>query len=179
MDLCIQRHCHHSHAVTAVLFLGNLIVTGSLDGAVSLINILFSELVERINLPMKCGGVTCISSSSADAASGTFVAGTDSGRLAKVSFSDLEVSETPRALALMLTGSLVQVVTCRAHAGAVTRVDATTLARNRVVTSGADGCIRVCEAAALERALVCIRVHSGSVTTFVCFSDGTMWTGGA
>ena len=92
MDLCIQRHCHHSHAITCVAFLGNLIVTGSLDGTVSLISILFSELVERINLPEKCGGVTCISPSSADSATGTFIAGTASGRLVRVSFSDMRVS---------------------------------------------------------------------------------------
>ncbi len=91
MDLCIQKHSHHSHAITSVLFLGNLIVTGSLDGAVSLVNMLFSEVVERINVPVKCAGVTCLCRSSDDSATGTFIAGTESGRLVKVSFSEHEV----------------------------------------------------------------------------------------
>ena len=85
MDLCIQRHNHHSHAVTCVLFTGNLIVAGSLDGAVSFINILFSEVIQRINVPTKCRGVTCVSELGAESANGTFIVGTESGRLVKVS----------------------------------------------------------------------------------------------
>ena len=91
-DLCIQSHSHHSHAITAVSFFGNLLVTGSLDGSVSLINIHFSEVVDRISVPVKCGGVTCVSASVAEAATGTFIAGTGSGRLIKVSFFDSTVS---------------------------------------------------------------------------------------
>jgi hypothetical protein len=92
MDLCIQTHSHHSNAVTAVLFVDNVIVTGSLDGSITLINMNYSEIIDRISVPTKCGGVTCISPSSAEAATGTFIAGTESGRLAKVSFSDATVS---------------------------------------------------------------------------------------
>lgn len=98
MDLCIQRHNHHSHAVTSVLFAGNLIVAGSLDGAVSFINILFSEVIQRINVPTKCRGVTCVSELGAESASGTFVVGTESGRLVKVSMSDTSVRCKPPLL---------------------------------------------------------------------------------
>jgi hypothetical protein len=185
MDLCIQRHDHHSNAVTSVLFVGNLIVAGSLDGAVSFINILFSEVIQRINVPTKCRGVTCISESGAESASGTFIAGTESGRLVKVSLSETSVRYTAPLLLLishLLSHSLVtcclQVVDCRAHTACVTRVDATTLAKHRVISSGADGCIRVCEAVTIDSALICVRVHNGSIASFACFPDGSIWTGG-
>ena len=91
MDLCIQSHCHHAHAITGIAFFGHLVVTGSLDGTVSLINTHFSEVIDRITVPVKCGGVTCVSASS-EASTGTFIAGTASGRLVKLSFSDSTVS---------------------------------------------------------------------------------------
>ena len=67
---------------------------------------------------------------------------------------------------------------CRAHSGCVTQVDASAALKGKVVSAGADGCIRVCEAAALDVALVNLRVHTGCITSFVCYADGTMWTGG-
>jgi len=91
MDLCIQSHCHHAHAITGIVFFGHLVVTGSLDGTVSLINTHFSEVIDRITVPAKCGGVTCVSASS-ESSTGTFIAGTASGRLVKLSFSDSTVS---------------------------------------------------------------------------------------
>ncbi len=78
--------------MTALLFVDHVIVTGSLDGSITLINMNYSEIIDRMSVPAKCGGVTCISPSSADTATGTFIAGTESGRLAKVSFSDATVS---------------------------------------------------------------------------------------
>jgi hypothetical protein len=92
IDLCIQSHSHHSNAVTSVLFAGRLIVTGSLDGTMTLINYAFSEIIDRLTVPVKCGGITCISGPlSSESATGTFIAGTESGRLAKVSFTDSTV----------------------------------------------------------------------------------------
>jgi hypothetical protein len=91
IDLCIQTHAHHSNAVTSVLFVGRLIVAASLDGSISLINFLFAEVIDRISVPVKCGGVTCISSLITESASCTIIAGTESGRLAKISFSDSTV----------------------------------------------------------------------------------------
>ena len=131
MDLCIQSHCHHAHAITAIVFFGHLVVTGSLDGTVSLINTHFSEVIDRITVPAKCGGVTCVSASS-EASTGTFIAGTASGRLVKLSFSDSTVS-----CASCITPSPVsrhlQAFDCRAHSGSITRVDATTLNKSRCV----------------------------------------------
>jgi hypothetical protein len=66
----------------------------------------------------------------------------------------------------------------RAHSGCTTQVDASAALKGRVISAGADGCIRVCDAAALDVALVSLRVHTGSITSFVCYGDGTMWTGG-
>ncbi len=92
IDLCIQSHSHHSNAVTSVLFAGRLIVTGSLDGTMTLINYAFSEIIDRLTVSVKCGGITCISGPlSSESATGTFIAGTESGRLAKVSFTDSTV----------------------------------------------------------------------------------------
>lgn len=92
IDLCIQSHSHHSNAVTSVLFAGRFIVTGSLDGTMTLINFAFSEIIDRLTVPVKCGGITCISAPlSSESASTTFIAGTESGRLAKVSFTDSTV----------------------------------------------------------------------------------------
>ena len=72
-----------------------------------------------------------------------------------------------------------QVHDCRAHSAAVARIDCSTAMKGKAVSAGADGCIRVCNADALHVALANVRVHTGSITSFVCFPDGTMWTGGS
>jgi hypothetical protein len=67
-------------------------VTCSLDGWLSLVNINFSEVVSRVSVPARCGGVTCASPASGEARAGDVIAGTESGRLVKVSFSECTVS---------------------------------------------------------------------------------------
>ena len=71
-----------------------------------------------------------------------------------------------------------QVHDCRAHSAAVVCIDCSAAMKGKAVSAGADGCIRVCNADALHVALANVRVHTGSITSFVCFPDGTMWTGG-
>ena len=72
-----------------------------------------------------------------------------------------------------------QVLDCRAHSAAVACIDCSAAMKGKAVSAGADGCIRVCNADALHVALANVRVHTGSITSFVCFPDGTMWTGGS